>query len=351
MTQFTINGRFLSAPKMGVARVAYELVLALDSHLARTGAIAADWELVHQEGVVPPNLEVIRRVVLSGPAGTLWEQTALAKHARGRLLINLANSAPVFHSNNLILFHDTQTRDSPQSYTRAFRTWYRAMQPLVARRAVGVMTVSQHSAARLSMHRLSGRNPIELIPNGLDHILRAIPPSNVPAIRGRFVLAMSSAQPHKNMPFLYDVLSDPRLQHVTLVLVGEAPVGTSLPRNTIQLGRIDDGMLRALYERADLFLYPSVTEGFGLPPGEAMLCGCPVVSSNAGALGQVYAGAAELLEPCNREEWVATVDRLLNDASERKELGARGRARASQMTWDRSATILLELVERLARQL
>ncbi|WP_299822204.1 glycosyltransferase family 1 protein [uncultured Jannaschia sp.] len=344
MTRFTINGRFLAAPQTGVQRVAGELLRALDARLAEHGTDGDDWALACPAGASTPHFAAIRRIDLSGRPGFWWEQATLYRHGRGCVLVNLANSAPILHRANVVLFHDAQVRDAPNSYGPAFRAWYRIMQPGVARHALKVLTVSAHSARQLARHGLSGPDVPGIVPNGVDHIDRVCP--HPPRIRPppSFLLAIGSDRAHKNMAFLIDVLSDPALSDITLVLVGNPPSGVVAPPNVVALGRVDDGALRWLYERAELFAFPSLTEGFGLPPGEAMRCGCPVVASTGGALSELYSGAAVLLDPSDKLAWVATLRHLADDPGARRALAARGRARAVAMTWDRAAAHLLDAV-------
>lgn len=345
MTRYVINGRFLAGGKSGVQRTALELVLAIDRQLAEAPG-GSEWIFAYPAGTTPPGLARIRCVALAGPKGVLWEQIVLPRYCRKDVLVNLGNSAPMFHPANIVMFHDAQVWDSPSSYRRAFRIWYKIMQPWVGRNALRVLTVSGYSAGRLKHHGLTGERRAVIVPNGLDHIARVKRCTGAAPISGNFVLAISSPQSHKNISLLLEVFRDPRLADVTLALVGMLPPETPLPRNVRQLGHLEDGALRNLYETAQMFLFPSLTEGFGLPPGEAMSCGCPVIASQAGALDEVYGTAAELLNPMDRGAWIAAIRRLMDDSAERAILAQRGRQRACEMTWDRSARLLLTELEK-----
>ncbi|MEM9781175.1 MAG: glycosyltransferase family 1 protein [Pseudomonadota bacterium] len=333
-------------------RVAREIVLALDALLA-TDPAAEYWRLLHPPGASAPDLRAIRAEPLEGVGGklgnngTLWEQTALSWASRGRLLINLANSAPVLHGRNIVLMHDAQVFDSPGSYSRAFRAWYRVMQPLVARRAQGLWSVSAFSAYRLGRNGIGRAESIRVLHNGLDHILR-VPADDDAVARlglepGRFALAFASAQPHKNLELLLEAWRDPRLADIPLALIGGAlPAGSTTGPNIRRLGRVDDAGLRALYAACLVFLFPSTTEGFGLPPGEAMLCGAPAVVSDAGALSEIYDGAARLLPHNAPGAWSQAVLDLAADAEMRRALIAAGRAHVARFTWESAAKRLLD---------
>lgn len=341
MRPVLVNGRFLSAPQSGVQRSARELTMALDRVLAQRDT-GEDWRIAIPRDAEVPKLDYIAPWQVDGTGGQFWEQVSLAWAARGCVLVNLANSAPLMHGRSVVLLHDAQVWDAPSSYGRAFRTWYALMHPLVARRAPVLATVSRHSAQRLTEHGVTRRSDIVVIGNGLDHILSTLADTSVADDLGSFVLTMGSAQPHKRTGFLLDIFADERLADVTLAVTGALPDSVAVSSNVRPLGPVSDEVLRGLFQKADLFLFPSQTEGFGLPPGEAILCGCAAVVSSGGALGEVYDGAARLLDQDDREAWICTIRALLDDPAARETLVAQGRARISGLTWEASAESLLD---------
>jgi glycosyltransferase involved in cell wall biosynthesis len=154
---------------------------------------------------------------------------------------------------------------------------------------------------------------------------------------------------HKNIQALLGIADALADQHIQVVLVGGAnqrvfgTSETSAESNIIRAGYVADGELKSLYESALCFVFPSLYEGFGIPPLEAMQMGCPVVASNAAALPEVLADAALYASPLDQAELLAQIVRIRDDAGLRQALVEAGRLRASRYQWDDSARALLSL--------
>jgi glycosyltransferase involved in cell wall biosynthesis len=113
------------------------------------------------------------------------------------------------------------------------------------------------------------------------------------------------------------------------------------------LGYIADSHLPALYRNAELFVFPSLYEGFGFPPLEAMACGCPVVCSNSSSLPEVVGDAAVLIDPLDEDSLAGGISLALNDAVRRADCVQRGLRQAERFTWTGAATELLATYERV----
>ncbi len=168
---------------------------------------------------------------------------------------------------------------------------------------------------------------------------------------GDFILFVGSLEPRKNIDTLIRGLARCRSQ-VPLLLCGHSGWGAKpwreelrrlgLEKRVFYPGYVTDSELVALYNRALLLVYPSLYEGFGLPLLEAMACGCPVLTSNRASLPEVTGNAARLLEePENPEEMATVLDELLSDRHKRAAMSRRGRKRAAQFTWERTARATL----------
>jgi glycosyltransferase involved in cell wall biosynthesis len=169
-------------------------------------------------------------------------------------------------------------------------------------------------------------HPIHL---GLDHSV--FRPGTVP--REEFLLYPARPWPHKNHVRLFHAFREVRRRRPDLELVLTAYEG-STPDGVRALGHVARDELVRLYQRAAALVFPSLYEGFGQPPLEAMACGCPVASSNAASLPEVCGDAARLFDPTSVEDMIAAIESVLDDSETWR---ARGLARASGFSWDATA--------------
>jgi glycosyltransferase involved in cell wall biosynthesis len=348
-----VNGRFLSIPQTGVQRVARQMLWALAA-LWREGAVV----VAVPPGADEPVLPVAVRWAQPGRLqGLLWEQLSLPRFAGAGVLVNLCNLGPLFHSG-VLMIHDAQVFITPQSYSWLFRHFYRVMQPLMARRARVLVTVSSYSRDMLVRYGVAPAGKIEVIHNGADHLLAVRPdPEIVPRLGlrpGGYVLAMASTQRHKNIGVLLRAFAEPVLAGAVLVLAGAADAadfaaaGLPCPAHVIFAGRVRDESLRALMEGAACLAFPSTTEGFGLPPMEAMSLGCPAVVAPCGAIPEICGAAAVYVEPDDAPGWAAAMAAFIGAPERRALLGARGQAHAAGFTWARSAEALAAVLREVA---
>lgn len=339
-----LNGRFLTAKPTGVQRVAASLIGGLDQ---LGTAPTAGWGLLRPRGSRAPKLQHIRDYVLGRGRGQAWEQIQLARKVRGSVLVSLCNTAPLLHDKNVVMIHDAQVYISPTSYSAAFRAWYRILLPTLGRRALKVLTVSEYSSRQLVHFGISTPEKIIVVPNGSDHLAHIPPDYSVEERFGLgarpYVLALSSLQSHKNIKVLFEAFRRPELAGVHLVLAGRAEgadflsAGLEPPSSITFTGAIDDAGLSALMRRAAATAVPSLTEGFGLVPLEAMSVGCPAVVSPCGALPEACGDAATYAGPDSPEQWADALAELAGSEQLRAAWRAAGSARSALFTWSKSA--------------
>jgi len=358
MKQIVINGRFLSRQQTGVDRFAIESIRALDELL-----VANDLALEHMsfeiiapsQAHAPTGLRRIEFRQVGRLQGHLWEQLELARALKGRRLLNLCNTGPLLVRRQAVVIHDAATVRVPDAYTPAFRLSYRILMPVLGRRADSVMTVSDFSRRELDACWGIAADGVAVVAEGGEHLLREPADTSVLARHGlrpeAYLLAVGSLAPHKNLLALLRAVSSPSELPIDLVIAGgsnskifagvDFPVSTRVHR----LGYVSDRELRALYESALAFVFPSRYEGFGLPPLEAMACGCPVVSSSAASLPEVCGDAALMVDLDDPMALRKAIERIIAEPALREGLRAAGLRRAAEFGWHRAA---LDIAQRLS---
>jgi glycosyltransferase involved in cell wall biosynthesis len=354
MLDLAVNGRFLARRPTGVDRFARELLRALDGLIRAddpaVGGIRA--AIVAPQGAAaPPALAAIGFETFGRLSGHAWEQLELPRAVRGRLLLNLCNTAPLATRRQAVVIHDAATARVPAAFTRSFRGAYAVLMPALGRRADRVLTVSQFSRDELQACWGIRGERVRVVPEGAEHLLRE--PADRTVIErhglsaGGYLLAVGSVVPHKNLVTLLRAASIGGRLPLEIAIAGGsdprvfAAAGLPLPPGVRWLGVVSDAALRALYENAAAFVFPSRYEGFGLPPLEAMACGCPVVASSAASLPEVCGDAALFFDCDDAGSLRAAIDRVLADAALRLRLRAAGLERAAGFTWERAARELL----------
>jgi glycosyltransferase involved in cell wall biosynthesis len=170
----------------------------------------------------------------------------------------------------------------------------------------------------------------------------------------RYVFALGSMSVNKNFGAVVEAFNQLNRGDLTLAVAGGENAGVfadcemKSTANLVRLGYVSDAALRALYENALCFVLPSLYEGFGIPPVEAMLCGCPVIVSTAPALVETCGDAALFCDPNSPAELAAKIVALADDDNLRSRMRAGGLARARQFTWDGAADRVIGLLQESA---
>jgi glycosyltransferase involved in cell wall biosynthesis len=226
------------------------------------------------------------------------------------------------------------------------------------RRSSVVLTVSDASRADiLRFFPEADAERVQVVPNAIDPAILQDPGEEEKErvreryqIRGRFVLYAGNIKPHKNLERLIQAYAALRrgggLDDVKLILIGDEisrhgelrrAVETAGLRQDVRFfGFVPDETLACLYRMASVFAFPSLYEGFGLPPLEAMACGSPVVTSRLSSLPEVVGDAAVLVDPYSVEDIAKGLRRVLSDDALRADLVARGHRRAHHFSWEQS---------------
>jgi glycosyltransferase involved in cell wall biosynthesis len=236
---------------------------------------------------------------------------------------------------------DVQHELLPRFFSRAELAYRRRAYAWSVRRSRLVVTISAHAAETIEDRLGVPGDRVRVIHLGVDHdVFRPGDDARLP-----FLLYPAKAWPHKNHARLFEAFAELRRHRPELELVLTSYDG-SVPEGARALGHLSREDLVRLYRTASALVFPSLFEGFGQPPLEAMACGCPVACSNAAALPEVVGDAARLFDPGSTDDLVAAVEDVLDDPETWRE---RGLARAAAFTWDATARAHDEVYAELTR--
>jgi glycosyltransferase involved in cell wall biosynthesis len=277
---------------------------------------------------------------------------------------------PLTHCRSVVTIHDCIHLRFPQYLPkRGALAYARAQMGAAASRSNRILTVSEASKRDILEFFKVAPEKITVIYNGIDEQFATEPPEDKMRaveeryqLQGEFALYVGNVKPHKNVERLLDAFHLVRqsgLHDLKLVVIGDdiskyAALRRAVHRYNLHkyvrfLGFLPDETLAVVYRLAAVFVFPSLYEGFGLPPLEAMACGTPVVTSNVSSLPEVMGDAALLVDPYSAEAIADAMRRVLTDTALRSDLSARGLARAGEFSWERSARRVREIYDEVAR--
>ena len=360
LPKIAINGRFLTQRASGVQRFAAETIKAIDAALDTDAfsRLKGRIELIAPKAARDFPLKNIPLKRVGFSSGYVWEQIEFPLHTLGRLQLNLCMLGPLISRRQVLVVHDATVRALPNNFSAKFRAAYGFLIPRLCKRADLTVTVSEFSRREIGTLYGADVSAMPVCYEGGDHILAIAPDLSVLDrldLRGRkFFLGVGVDSSNKNIRRVVEAFHEAKLGDTMLVLTGARDPRvfgelTEIHSEDVRMvGFISDEELRALYEHALGLVFPSLYEGFGLPPVEAMTCGCPVIISNQPALVEVC-GDAALRCDANDVAAISGYLRALNDdVALRQRLQTAGRERARRFTWAATARNLLNLCLKVA---
>jgi glycosyltransferase involved in cell wall biosynthesis len=325
-----INGRFLSRRVTGVERYGHEILRLFpgDHRVVTTRA--------------------------NGAAGHAWEQFILPRRLNfDSMLWSPANSGPLLVRNQALTIHDLGPLEHPEWFTRSYSAWYRLFLPILAKRVRVIFTPSQYVKQK-AISRF-GVDNVVVTPNGVDpSIFHPKAKQTTFEFPFKYVLFVGSLQPRKNLDGLlraWHQIKD-QVKDMWLVVAGEARSvfrGAKFPHGErIRfLNYVPERDLPGLYANAEMFVLPSLDEGFGLPALEAMACGAPLIASNGGALPDVVGEAGLIFDLSQPDTLMHAMQRCLHDGALRASLIEKGFTRAGKFSWQTTADLIWHTLNEL----
>lgn len=351
MKKIYINGRFLTQKITGVQRYALEMVKEIDREINYN----KNYEFII---LVPPNIKQtisfnnIKIKIVGHLKGHLWEQIELPFYSRKGLLLNFCGCAPIIRKNQIVTLHDAAFCAIPESFSFKFRIWYRIMFYILGHRVKKILTVSNFSRKELNKYFSIDLNKIDITYNGIDHILKVKPNELIfnkfHIEKNSYVLAVSSLNPSKNFKLILKVAK--QMPNINFVIAGGTnsnvfkSKGFPVTNNVKFIGYVTDEELVSLYKYASCFIYPSLYEGFGIPPLEAIAFNCPVILSNIEVFKEIYSNYVVYCDLYNEQDLKNKINIVLKN-NIKKDMYKFRHSVLKKYSWQKSCYKLIEILD------
>ena len=350
----------------GIGRYTSELTAALAAQGVAVHRLWAGPRPAAAAGETLPGAYRLPGLLTIGQAEIAWQARRLwldvVHDPTGAMPLLLTGAARV------VTIHDAIPYVYPQTSTRLDWLIYHVWLPLAVRRVDAVITDSEQSRKDIMTHLHVSPNHVVTVPLAADRRFRPLDAAEVaPILRiygveQPYILYVGALESRKNLPRLLEAYALLRQwsPHWRLVIVGArkwkfSPIFDTVQRLGLEpyvtfTGYVEDEHLPALYAGADLFTFPSLYEGFGLPVLEAMACGTPVVTSNWSSLPEVAGDAALLVDPYDVPQIAQAMWLVLSQPALAAAMQAKGIAWAAQFTWERTARETIAVYEQVLAQ-
>lgn len=297
----------------------------------------------------------------------LWEQFKLPKLLR-QMGIDILHSpgfiAPLrMTAKSVVTIHDMTFFSHPQYHTKFKRFYFKKMIPLTAKKAAVIIADSENTKKDICKYLDADKQKIAVIHLGVGKDFKKIDAGKAKkfisrkyGIKNKFILFVGMIEPRKNLQRLVDAFLQLKEHELKLVIVGKKGwqmdeffkmiKELKLEDSIIFPGYVPDDDLVKFYNAAEVFVYPSMYEGFGIPVLEALACGCPVITSNTSSMPEITGPAAVLINPADTQDIKKAMQKLLKNEQLRKTLSEQGIEQAKKFSWQKTAQKTLEAYEK-----
>jgi len=301
------------------------------------------------------------RVIDTGPyrrwPSYLWQQTRSIQRAQADWYVATFLLPPMVPCRAAVLIHDLSFRAHPDYFPRSIALYMRVLVGAALRRADVVVALSEFTRREIQRFYPWALPKTVVVYPGIDRAFRSTEDGSddttrhIYGVQQPYLLAVGNIHPRKNLARLltaYEQLHSRRADLPVMVWAGVERWGSDELRMRAQaggvqlIGRVEAAHLPALYRGAQALIYPSLYEGFGLPPVEAMACGTPAITSNTTSLPEAVADAALTFDPVSVDQLASAIERVVSDAALRTELRERGLRQAARFNWRTTAVRLMQ---------
>jgi glycosyltransferase involved in cell wall biosynthesis len=323
------------------------------------------------EGLLPPGVSAVRRPMPARPLHALWGRTAMPPVEWFIGPVDVVHGTnfvvpPTRRAGEVVSVHDLTPLHHPELCNPATLAY-----PALIRRALGrgAWVHADSSFVAGEVIDAFGADParVRVVAPGVPPLPEPGQPSRsmvetfLPPGVTRYVLAIGTAEPRKDLPGLVRAFDRLAERHADLALVlagppgwGEEALASAISaararERVVRTGWVEPGALGALLQEASVLAFPSLYEGFGFPPLQAMAAGVPVVATRAGSLPEVLGDGASLVEVGDSDGLAEALERVLDDVGLRQRLVAAGTARAATFSWSRCGDQLAQLYREVAQ--
>ena len=337
-----INGRFLTQNITGVQRFAHEIVKELDKIVKKNEIVILIPKNILFKDLKYKNIEIKKVGILKGH---LWEQLELPYYVwrnQGRLL-NLCNTAPIINTG-IVNICDISPKINPNFFSKKFSIFYKVLYWFITKTSLKILTISNFSKVEIIENYKINPNKINVIHCGWQHMNGVIEDKKIleklQLKNKEFYLGVSSINPNKNFKYIIELAK--LYPEKIFVIVGKlnqkvfGDMNLEKIENLVWAGYVTDEELKALYKNTLGFIYPSFYEGFGIPPLEALACGCKkVYISNTSCLLEIFEDSVIYLNPYKVEE-------ILNEKEVIKE--EKMKKILNKYSWEKSAKKIIDVI-------
>lgn len=346
-----INGRFLEYNLTGVVRYSMAVLEEVDKLLNND-----KYKFLKICLLLPPNVNYINRYEnievknVGTHNGAYWEQWEILHYAKDGWMLSLASTGPILKRKQIIVMHDAKMArkwKSDASFKQRYFLFFMGL--ILGKTLKKIITISQYAKTELKQYFYIKPSKIIVAYEGYEHILKIEEDKNTldkySLNKKQYILAVGGGSAKNNI-LTVKAMQLINKKNIKLVLTGNIPINVLIKlksyENVKLIGRVSDEELVSLYKNALCLCFPSVAEGFGIPPVEAMALDCPVIVSDRDSLPEVCGKAALYCNPNDVNSLAKQLNLIIANKNVEKQLIEEGRKNIKRFSWKKTAEMILD---------